>query len=133
VQKKGEELNDFQRNLLDIEILSNLRFGCLEIRDTSVMRVTNNHLDRYKPPRNGAGGLAEIITPKSQLTTQFRRCASPYFSKLYNKISSGLCAPREQLLCSREVKTCSLFSQVQLFALYLDKKSQDDRGGALPR
>ena len=39
--QKGKELNDFQRNLLDIEILSNLRFGCLEIRDTSVTRVTN--------------------------------------------------------------------------------------------
>jgi hypothetical protein len=38
-----KELNDFQRNLLDIEILSNLRFGSLEIRDTSVTRVTNNY------------------------------------------------------------------------------------------
>ncbi len=42
--QKGKELNDFQRNLLDIEILSNLRFGSLEIRDTSVTRVTNNFL-----------------------------------------------------------------------------------------
>jgi len=41
--QKGKELNDFQRNLLDIEILSNLRFGSLEIRDTSVTRVTNNY------------------------------------------------------------------------------------------
>jgi hypothetical protein len=40
--QKGKELNDFQRNSLDIEILSNLRFGTLEIRDTSVTRVTNN-------------------------------------------------------------------------------------------
>jgi hypothetical protein len=40
--EKGKELNDFQRNPLDIEILSNLRFGSLEIRDTSVTRVTNN-------------------------------------------------------------------------------------------
>jgi hypothetical protein len=40
--QKGKELNDFQRNLLDIEILSNLRFGSLEIRGTSVTRVTNN-------------------------------------------------------------------------------------------
>jgi hypothetical protein len=39
--QKGKELNDFQRNLLDIEILSNLRFGSLEIRDTSVTRVTS--------------------------------------------------------------------------------------------
>ncbi len=39
--QKGKELNDFQRNPLDIEILSNLRFGSLEIRDTSVTRVTN--------------------------------------------------------------------------------------------
>jgi hypothetical protein len=30
--QKGKELNDFQRNLLDIEILSNLRFVFLEIR-----------------------------------------------------------------------------------------------------
>jgi hypothetical protein len=37
--QKGKELNDFQRNPLDIEILSNLRFGSLEIRDTSVMCV----------------------------------------------------------------------------------------------
>ncbi len=41
-----KELNDFQRNLLDIEILSNLRFGSLEIRDTSVTRVTNNSWQR---------------------------------------------------------------------------------------
>jgi hypothetical protein len=40
--KRKKELNDFQRNLLDTEILSNLRFGSLEIRDTSVARVTNN-------------------------------------------------------------------------------------------
>ena len=40
--QKGKQLNDFQRNLLDIEILSNLRFGSLEVRDTSVTRVTNN-------------------------------------------------------------------------------------------
>ena len=39
--EKGKELNDFQRNPLEIEILSNLRFGSLEIRDTSVTRVTN--------------------------------------------------------------------------------------------
>ena len=39
--QKGKELNDFQRNLLDIEILSNLMFNSLEIRDTSVARVTN--------------------------------------------------------------------------------------------
>ncbi len=43
--QKGKELNDFQRNPLDIEILSNLRFGSLEIRDTSVTRVTNNVSD----------------------------------------------------------------------------------------
>jgi len=41
--QKGKELNDFQGNPLDIEILSNLRFGSLEIRDTSVTRVTNNY------------------------------------------------------------------------------------------
>ena len=35
--QKGKELNDIQRNPLDIEILSNLRFGSLEIRDTSVI------------------------------------------------------------------------------------------------
>ncbi len=46
--QKGKELNDFQRNLLDIEILSNLRFGSLEIRDTSVMRVTNNFPYEYE-------------------------------------------------------------------------------------
>jgi hypothetical protein len=44
------ETNDFQRNLLDIEILSNLRFGSLEIRDTSVTRtVTNNHAGGTRP------------------------------------------------------------------------------------
>ena len=37
--QEGKELHDFQRNLLDIEILSNLRFGS---RDASVTRVTNN-------------------------------------------------------------------------------------------
>jgi hypothetical protein len=42
LRQKGKELNDFQRNPLDIEILSNLRFGSLEIRDTSVTTVTNN-------------------------------------------------------------------------------------------
>jgi hypothetical protein len=41
--QKGKELNDFQRNPLDKEILSNLRFGSLEIRDISVTRVTNNN------------------------------------------------------------------------------------------
>ncbi len=41
--QKGKELNDFQRNPLDIEILSNLRFGSLEIRDTSVTRVTKDY------------------------------------------------------------------------------------------
>jgi hypothetical protein len=41
--QKGKELNDFQRIPLDIEILSNLRFGSLEIRDTSVTRVTNKN------------------------------------------------------------------------------------------
>ena len=40
--EKGKELNDFQRNPLEIDILSNLRFGSLEIRDPSVTRVTNN-------------------------------------------------------------------------------------------
>jgi hypothetical protein len=40
--QKGKEQNDIQRNPLDIEILSNLRFDSLEIRDTSVTRVTNN-------------------------------------------------------------------------------------------
>ena len=34
--QKGKELNDFQRNLLDIEILSNLRFDSLEIRDMQI-------------------------------------------------------------------------------------------------
>jgi hypothetical protein len=38
--RREKELNDFQRNPLDIEILSNLRFGCLEIRDTSVTTVS---------------------------------------------------------------------------------------------
>jgi hypothetical protein len=38
--QKGKELNDFQRNYLDIEILSNLRFGSLEIRDTSASRLS---------------------------------------------------------------------------------------------
>ena len=41
--QKGKELNDFQRNPLDIEILSNLRFDSLEIRDTSITRVTNKN------------------------------------------------------------------------------------------
>ena len=40
--QKGKELNDFQRNPLEIEILGILRFGSLENRDTSVTRVTNN-------------------------------------------------------------------------------------------
>jgi hypothetical protein len=39
--RREKELNDLQRIPLDIEILSNLRFGSLEIRDTSVTRVTN--------------------------------------------------------------------------------------------
>ena len=41
--QKGKELNDFQRIPLEIEILSNLRFGSLELRDTSVTRVTNKY------------------------------------------------------------------------------------------
>jgi hypothetical protein len=35
VQKGKKELNDFQRNLLDIEILSNLRFDSLISHDES--------------------------------------------------------------------------------------------------
>ncbi len=34
--QKGKELNDFQRNLLDVEILSKLRFDSLEIRDMQI-------------------------------------------------------------------------------------------------
>ena len=42
--QKEKELNDFQRIPLEIEIVSNLRFDSLEIRDTSNTRVTNkNH------------------------------------------------------------------------------------------
>jgi hypothetical protein len=37
--RREKELNDFQRNLPDIEILSNLRFGSLEIRDMSRISV----------------------------------------------------------------------------------------------
>jgi hypothetical protein len=37
--RREKELNDFQRNILDIEILSNLRFGSLEIRDMSRLSV----------------------------------------------------------------------------------------------
>ncbi len=37
-------MNDFQKTLLDIDILSNLRFGSLEIRDTSVTRVIVRYL-----------------------------------------------------------------------------------------
>jgi len=33
--QRGKELNDFQRDLLDIEIIANLRFGSLEIRHFS--------------------------------------------------------------------------------------------------
>jgi len=32
--QKGKELSEIQKNLLDIEIVSNLRFGVLEIRET---------------------------------------------------------------------------------------------------
>jgi hypothetical protein len=38
--QKGKELNGFQRNLLDIEVLSNLRFGSLEIR--VIVRYSRN-------------------------------------------------------------------------------------------
>jgi hypothetical protein len=38
--RREKELNDLQRNPLDIEILSNLRFGSLESRDTSVSRLS---------------------------------------------------------------------------------------------
>jgi len=55
--QKGKELNDFQRDLLDIEILSNLRFGSLEIRDTSVTRVTNNYWIETK--RQGSYGTTQ--------------------------------------------------------------------------
>jgi hypothetical protein len=49
--QKGKELNDFQRNPLDIEILSNLRFGSLDFRDTSVTRVTNKVKQRGLGPK----------------------------------------------------------------------------------
>jgi hypothetical protein len=38
--RREKELNDLQRIPLDIEILSNLRFGSLEIRDTSASRLS---------------------------------------------------------------------------------------------
>jgi hypothetical protein len=53
--QKGKELNDFQRIPLDIEILSNLRFGSLEIRDTSVTRVTNKFIRFEGSPRENRG------------------------------------------------------------------------------
>ena len=65
--QKGKELNDFQRNPLDIEILSNLRFGSLEIGDTSVTRVTNKNgsslnLSRLKRRRSSYVCLVGVVT-----------------------------------------------------------------------
>jgi hypothetical protein len=60
--QKGKELNDFQRNPLDIEILSNLRFGSLEIRDTSVTRVTNNISSRIEKNAKNAILINENIS-----------------------------------------------------------------------
>jgi hypothetical protein len=60
--QKGKELNDFQRNPLDIEILSNLRFGSLEIRDTSVTRVTNNISSRIEKIAKNAILINENIS-----------------------------------------------------------------------
>ncbi len=64
--QKGKELNDFQTNSLDIEILSNLRFGSLEIRDTSVTRVTNNFMTRilsmYRVIRYAFGAGADEVS-----------------------------------------------------------------------
>jgi hypothetical protein len=57
--RREKELNDLQRIPLDIEILSNLRFGSLEIRDTSVTRVTNNFFSQPKRPR---GSFCESYT-----------------------------------------------------------------------
>ena len=52
--QKGKELNDFQRIPQEIEIISNLRFGSLEIRDTSVTRVTNKFWKKFE--RQGQEG-----------------------------------------------------------------------------
>ncbi len=67
--QKGKELNDFQRNLLDVEILSNLRFGSLEIRDTSVTRVTSilrkpAHLPKQVLIRPNVSVLERILNRK---------------------------------------------------------------------
>ncbi len=76
---KGKELNDFQRNPLDIEILSNLRFGSLEIRDTSVTRVTNNFYsvqtlenatmeqERHRPLTEAEERKHKADTPKQKI------------------------------------------------------------------
>jgi hypothetical protein len=78
--EKGKELNDFQRNPLDIEILSNMRFGSLEIRDTSVTRVTNNDYRETRVHRCDYGKLV----PKSVCDTEAQ--AAPVEDEFQNTI-----------------------------------------------
>ncbi len=61
--QKGKELNYFQRNLLDVEILSNLRFDSLEVRGTLVTRVTNNFYKKTSDvPRGQSRGQTDTVT-----------------------------------------------------------------------
>ncbi len=53
--QKGKEVNDFQRNPLDIEILSNLMFGSLEIRDTSVFYFSYESNEQFLENLIGPG------------------------------------------------------------------------------
>ena len=73
--QKGKELNDFQRIPLEIEILSSLRFGSLEIRDTSVTRVTNNfYLRAAISDCLLIGFIRASETPKKDLKQAIRDC-----------------------------------------------------------
>jgi hypothetical protein len=68
--QKGKELNDFQRNLLDIEILSNLRFGSLEIRDAEGKR-TERFSEKSLNLENSL--KSEVRFPSSKETLKLRR------------------------------------------------------------
>ncbi len=95
--QKGKELNDFQRNPLDIEILSNLRFGSLEIRDTSVTRVTNNNT--FDPTKE-ADDLETHSNNMDRWTLLVKDCAScPTGSKRKGGYIAS--TPRRKLTMSR--------------------------------
>ncbi len=110
--QKGKELNDFQRNLLDIEILSNLSFGSLEIRDTSVTRVTNN----FSENRSVLFPSALVISPPKQNESFVQR-------EFRERTPDGL---KKKLLMSSEDEVLTIVKAFRLIGHFDTRQTQVD-------